>query len=168
MLVPGNGDAFKRLRKEHSCLVDQGECKNKGSRVLQVIFTECFRGVWVPYAPVSPSLCPQEPVIPSFLDLMVEGFLCCRLFKERGWGDGSCPANRIIGARVQLCWLTVSGPGSLCRYKKAEERDPLIAAMQIFLPRIQQQMIQLLPDNSHYSVLLQKQILKIFYALVQV
>lgn len=40
--------------------------------------------------------------------------------------------------------------------------------MQIFLPRIQQQMIQLLPDNSHYSVLLQKQILKIFYALVQV
>ena len=53
-------------------------------------------------------------------------------------------------------------------YKKAEERDPLIAAMQIFLPRIQQQMIQLLPDNSHYSVLLQKQILKIFYALVQV
>ncbi|XP_034259500.1 importin-8 isoform X1 [Pantherophis guttatus] len=52
-------------------------------------------------------------------------------------------------------------------YKKAEEREPLIAAMQIFLPRIQQQMIQLLPDNSHYSVLLQKQILKIFYALVQ-
>ncbi|POI34227.1 hypothetical protein CIB84_002021 [Bambusicola thoracicus] len=52
-------------------------------------------------------------------------------------------------------------------YKKAEERDPLIAAMQIFLPRIQQQMIQLLPDNSYYSVLLQKQILKIFYALVQ-
>lgn len=55
-----------------------------------------------------------------------------------------------------------------CRYKKAEERDPLIAAMQIFLPRIQQQMIHLLPDSSHYSVLLQKQILKIFYALVQV
>ncbi|XP_033019366.1 importin-8 isoform X2 [Lacerta agilis] len=52
-------------------------------------------------------------------------------------------------------------------YKKAEEREPLIAAMQIFLPRIQQQTIQLLPDNSHYSVLLQKQILKIFYALVQ-
>uniref|UniRef100_A0A8D2LD12 Importin 8 n=1 Tax=Varanus komodoensis TaxID=61221 RepID=A0A8D2LD12_VARKO len=55
----------------------------------------------------------------------------------------------------------------LVRYKKAEERDPLIAAMQIFLPRIQQQMIHLHPDNSHYSVLLQKQILKIFYALVQ-
>ncbi|XP_075863643.1 importin-8 isoform X2 [Microcebus murinus] len=52
-------------------------------------------------------------------------------------------------------------------YKKAEEREPLIAAMQIFLPRIQQQILQLLPDSSHYSVLLQKQILKIFYALVQ-
>ncbi|KAJ6660017.1 hypothetical protein lerEdw1_018215 [Lerista edwardsae] len=52
-------------------------------------------------------------------------------------------------------------------YKKAEEREPLIAAMQIFLPRIQQQIIQLLPASSHYSVLLQKQILKIFYALVQ-
>ncbi|PKU35674.1 importin-8 [Limosa lapponica baueri] len=51
--------------------------------------------------------------------------------------------------------------------RKAEEQGPLIAAMQIFLPRIQQQMIQLLPDNSHYSVLLQKQILKIFYAFVQ-
>uniref|UniRef100_A0A8C4PJA2 Importin 8 n=1 Tax=Equus asinus asinus TaxID=83772 RepID=A0A8C4PJA2_EQUAS len=52
-------------------------------------------------------------------------------------------------------------------YKKAEEREPLIAAMQIFLPRIQQQIMQLLPDSSHCSVLLQKQILKIFYALVQ-
>ncbi|XP_056653333.1 importin-8 isoform X3 [Monodelphis domestica] len=52
-------------------------------------------------------------------------------------------------------------------YKKAEEREPLMAAMHVFLPRVQQQMVQLLPDPSHYSVLLQKQILKIFYALVQ-
>ncbi|XP_023593837.1 importin-8 isoform X2 [Trichechus manatus latirostris] len=52
-------------------------------------------------------------------------------------------------------------------YKKVEEREPLIAAMHVFLPRIQQQIIQLLPDSSHYSVLLQKQILKIFYAFVQ-
>ncbi|XP_062051008.1 importin-8 isoform X1 [Lepus europaeus] len=52
-------------------------------------------------------------------------------------------------------------------YKKAEEREPLLAAMHIFLPRIQQQIVQLLPDPCHYSVLLQKQILKIFYALVQ-
>ncbi|XP_055963797.1 importin-8 [Sorex fumeus] len=52
-------------------------------------------------------------------------------------------------------------------YKKAEEREPLLAAMQVFLPRIQRQVLQLLPDPSHHSVLLQKQILKIFYALVQ-
>ncbi|PIO00699.1 hypothetical protein AB205_0038510 [Aquarana catesbeiana] len=52
-------------------------------------------------------------------------------------------------------------------YKKSDERAPLIAAMQIFLPRLQQQIVQLLPDPSHYSVLMQKQILKIFYALIQ-
>nr|XP_004611391.1 unnamed protein product [Sorex araneus] len=52
-------------------------------------------------------------------------------------------------------------------YKKAEEREPLLAAMQVFLPRIQRQVLHLLPDPSHHSVLLQKQILKIFYALVQ-
>lgn len=73
-----------------------------------------------------------------------------------------------IGIKISSVWILDQHFCFLCRYKKAEERDPLIAAMQIFLPRIQQQMIQLLPDNSHYSVLLQKQILKIFYALVQV
>ncbi|KAG7455918.1 hypothetical protein MATL_G00246220 [Megalops atlanticus] len=52
-------------------------------------------------------------------------------------------------------------------YKKAEERDPLLAAMQVFLPRIQQQVTQLLPDATVFSVLIQKQILKIFHALVQ-
>ncbi|XP_014008606.1 importin-8 isoform X2 [Salmo salar] len=52
-------------------------------------------------------------------------------------------------------------------YKKAEERDPLLAAMQIFLPRIQQLITQLLPDSTIFSVLIQKQILKIFHALVQ-
>jgi importin-8 len=58
---------------------------------------------------------------------------------------------------------------SVCvRYKKAEERDPLLAAMQIFLPRIQQLVTQLLPDGTIFSVLIQKQILKIFHALVQV
>ncbi|KAM4881890.1 importin-8 isoform 2-T3 [Thomomys bottae] len=78
------------------------------------------------------------------------------------------------------CYLQLQSSGSwlgslLClyqlvktyEYKKAEEREPLIAAMQIFLPRVQQQITQLLPDPSHYSVLLQKQILKIFYSLVQ-
>lgn len=52
-------------------------------------------------------------------------------------------------------------------FKKAEERDPLLAAMQIFLPRIQQIIIQLLSDATFISVLIQKQILKIFHALVQ-
>ncbi|KAG8546014.1 hypothetical protein GDO81_019900, partial [Engystomops pustulosus] len=77
-------------------------------------------------------------------------------------------------------YLQSSGSGSwlgslLClyqlvktyEYKKADERAPLVAAMQMFLPRLQQMMVQLLPDPSHYSVLMQKQILKIFYALIQ-
>uniref|UniRef100_A0A8C1WVZ2 Importin 8 n=1 Tax=Cyprinus carpio TaxID=7962 RepID=A0A8C1WVZ2_CYPCA len=53
------------------------------------------------------------------------------------------------------------------RFKKAEERDPLLAAMQIFLPRLQQLITQLLSDATFISVLIQKQILKIFHALVQ-
>uniref|UniRef100_A0A8C1ZV44 Importin 8 n=1 Tax=Cyprinus carpio TaxID=7962 RepID=A0A8C1ZV44_CYPCA len=53
-------------------------------------------------------------------------------------------------------------------FKKAEERDPLLAAMQIFLPRLQQLITQLLSDATFISVLIQKQILKIFHALVQV
>ncbi|KAJ8006453.1 hypothetical protein DPEC_G00107420 [Dallia pectoralis] len=52
-------------------------------------------------------------------------------------------------------------------YKKAEERDPLLAAMQIFLPRIQDLITQLVTDSTIFSVLIQKQILKIFHALVQ-
>uniref|UniRef100_A0A3Q4GXI7 Importin 8 n=1 Tax=Neolamprologus brichardi TaxID=32507 RepID=A0A3Q4GXI7_NEOBR len=53
-------------------------------------------------------------------------------------------------------------------YRKADEREPLLAAMQIFLPRIQQLISQLLVDATIFSVLIQKQILKIFHALVQV
>uniref|UniRef100_A0A8C4F2V0 Importin N-terminal domain-containing protein n=1 Tax=Dicentrarchus labrax TaxID=13489 RepID=A0A8C4F2V0_DICLA len=52
-------------------------------------------------------------------------------------------------------------------YRKADEREPLLAAMQIFLPRIQQLISQLLVDSTIFSVLIQKQILKIFHALVQ-
>uniref|UniRef100_A0AAY4B6W3 Importin N-terminal domain-containing protein n=1 Tax=Denticeps clupeoides TaxID=299321 RepID=A0AAY4B6W3_9TELE len=52
-------------------------------------------------------------------------------------------------------------------FKKAEERDPLLAAMQLFLPRLQQLIGQLLPDATIFSVLIQKQILKIFHALIQ-
>lgn len=54
------------------------------------------------------------------------------------------------------------------RYKKAEERGPLNEAMNLLFPMIYQLILRLLPDPSEQSVLLQKQILKIFFALTQV
>lgn len=54
------------------------------------------------------------------------------------------------------------------RYKKPEERGPLDKAMTILLPLMYQRIVQLLPDASEPSILLQKLILKIFHALVQV
>uniref|UniRef100_A0A4W4EBH1 Importin N-terminal domain-containing protein n=1 Tax=Electrophorus electricus TaxID=8005 RepID=A0A4W4EBH1_ELEEL len=67
--------------------------------------------------------------------------------------------NNMVEAIIQC-------PESI-RFRKAEERAPLLAAMQLFLPRIQQLLSQLLPDATVFSVLIQKQILKIFHALVQ-
>ncbi|XP_051996919.1 importin-7-like isoform X1 [Xyrauchen texanus] len=69
------------------------------------------------------------------------------------------------------CWLGIL----LClyqlvknyEYKKPEERQPLVAAMQIFMPMLKDRFIQLLPDPSSDSVLVQKQIFKILYALFQ-
>lgn len=52
-------------------------------------------------------------------------------------------------------------------YKKPEERGALNQAMQVLLPMIHQRCVQLLPDESEASVYIQKQILKIFYALIQ-
>ncbi|MEQ2214928.1 hypothetical protein XENOCAPTIV_024038 [Xenoophorus captivus] len=52
-------------------------------------------------------------------------------------------------------------------YKKPEERQPLVAAMHIFMPMLKDRFIQLLPDHSNDSVLIQKQIFKILYALFQ-
>ncbi|OXU20007.1 hypothetical protein TSAR_005120 [Trichomalopsis sarcophagae] len=52
-------------------------------------------------------------------------------------------------------------------YKKAEDRGPLHEAMNLLLPMIYQLILRLLPDASEQSVLLQKQILKIFFALTQ-
>ncbi|XP_057712393.1 importin-8 [Corythoichthys intestinalis] len=52
-------------------------------------------------------------------------------------------------------------------YRKADEREPLLTAMQIFLPRMQQLIIQLLADATVFSVLIQKQIVKIFHSLIQ-
>uniref|UniRef100_A0A224XHI9 Putative nuclear transport receptor ranbp7/ranbp8 importin beta superfamily n=1 Tax=Panstrongylus lignarius TaxID=156445 RepID=A0A224XHI9_9HEMI len=53
------------------------------------------------------------------------------------------------------------------RYRKAQERVPLNEAMNLLLPMINQLCIRLLPEDSEQSVLLQKQILKIFFALTQ-
>uniref|UniRef100_A0AAV2IQ50 Importin N-terminal domain-containing protein n=1 Tax=Knipowitschia caucasica TaxID=637954 RepID=A0AAV2IQ50_KNICA len=52
-------------------------------------------------------------------------------------------------------------------YRKSEERDPLLAAMSVFLPRVQQLLSELLSDGTIFSVLIQKQVLKVFYSLVQ-
>lgn len=54
------------------------------------------------------------------------------------------------------------------RYKKQEERGPLNEAMQLLFPMMYSLCVRLLPDPSEQSVLLQKQILKIFFALTQV
>uniref|UniRef100_A0A673FXZ3 Importin-7-like n=1 Tax=Sinocyclocheilus rhinocerous TaxID=307959 RepID=A0A673FXZ3_9TELE len=69
------------------------------------------------------------------------------------------------------CWLGIL----LClyqlvknyEYKKPEERQPLVAAMQIFMPMLKDRFVQLLPDQSNDSALVQKQIFKILYALFQ-
>uniref|UniRef100_UPI00398F7D15 importin-8 isoform X3 n=1 Tax=Pristiophorus japonicus TaxID=55135 RepID=UPI00398F7D15 len=90
--------------------------------------------------------------------------------REAPPGEAMLPFNIHENDRQQIRDNIVEGiiqSPDLIRFKRAEERDPLIAAMQIFLPRIQQQILQLLPDATHCSVLIQKQILKIFYALVQ-
>ncbi|XP_050295459.1 importin-7 [Anthonomus grandis grandis] len=52
-------------------------------------------------------------------------------------------------------------------YKKAEERAPLHEAMNLLLPQLYQLEIRLLPDSSEQSVLLQKEGLKIYFALTQ-
>ena len=53
-------------------------------------------------------------------------------------------------------------------YKKADERTPLTEAMNLLLPMLYQLMVNLMTDASEQSVLLQKQILKIYHALTQV
>ncbi|XP_066138762.1 importin-7 isoform X2 [Euwallacea fornicatus] len=52
-------------------------------------------------------------------------------------------------------------------YKKAEDRGPLHEAMNLLLPQLYQLEVNLLPDPSEQSVLLQKEGLKIYYALTQ-
>uniref|UniRef100_A0A182VLJ7 Importin N-terminal domain-containing protein n=1 Tax=Anopheles merus TaxID=30066 RepID=A0A182VLJ7_ANOME len=52
-------------------------------------------------------------------------------------------------------------------YKKSAERGPLTEAMNLLLPQIYTIMMSVINEPSEQSVLLQKQILKIFYALTQ-
>uniref|UniRef100_A0A2M3Z0I5 Putative nuclear transport receptor ranbp7/ranbp8 importin beta superfamily n=1 Tax=Anopheles braziliensis TaxID=58242 RepID=A0A2M3Z0I5_9DIPT len=52
-------------------------------------------------------------------------------------------------------------------YKKSSERGPLTEAMNMLLPQIYNIMTSVINEPSEQSVLLQKQILKIFYALTQ-
>lgn len=53
-------------------------------------------------------------------------------------------------------------------YKSAKEREPLIMSMKVFLPIIQEMIEQLSNGEANEaSILLQKQILKIFFALTQ-
>uniref|UniRef100_A0A8C4ZVN5 Importin N-terminal domain-containing protein n=1 Tax=Gadus morhua TaxID=8049 RepID=A0A8C4ZVN5_GADMO len=68
--------------------------------------------------------------------------------------------------REHIVEAVIQSPESI-RYKKPEERGPLLVAMQLFLPRVQALLSQLLPDVTAASVLIQKQILKIFHSLVQ-
>uniref|UniRef100_U5EWH1 Putative nuclear transport receptor ranbp7/ranbp8 importin beta superfamily n=1 Tax=Corethrella appendiculata TaxID=1370023 RepID=U5EWH1_9DIPT len=52
-------------------------------------------------------------------------------------------------------------------YKKSAERAPLTEAMNLLLPMMYNLMMNVINDPSEQSVLLQKQILKIYYALTQ-
>jgi len=52
-------------------------------------------------------------------------------------------------------------------YKKAEERGPLREAMNMLLPQLYGIITQLMTDDTQHSVSVQKQILKIYFALTQ-
>jgi len=54
------------------------------------------------------------------------------------------------------------------RYKKADERQSLDGPMSRLLPCLHHIAVQLFPDPSDLSVLVQKQILKVFFSLIQV
>lgn len=52
-------------------------------------------------------------------------------------------------------------------YKTGDDRAPLGQVMKVLLPILRQRMVDLMPDESNDSLLIQKLILKIFYAFVQ-
>lgn len=71
-------------------------------------------------------------------------------------------ASNWLGALTALYQLVKN-----FEYKNNEDRAPLMDSLRHLLPQIYQCCVNLLPDQSDHSVLLQKQILKIFHALVQ-
>ena len=54
------------------------------------------------------------------------------------------------------------------RFKKPEERQVLHSIMQVLLPQLYARFTSLMEDVSQPSVAIQKEILKIFFALIQV
>lgn len=52
-------------------------------------------------------------------------------------------------------------------YKKGNDRQPLFSAMAVLLPMLYERLVHLQRDQTDHNMLLQKQILKIFYALTQ-
>lgn len=79
-----------------------------------------------------------------------------------GFYLGSADASTWSGALLALYQLVKN-----YEYSKAEERVHLIGAMQLLLPIVHRLVITLFPDPSDQSLLLQKQIMKIFFALIQ-
>ena len=54
------------------------------------------------------------------------------------------------------------------RFKKPDERQVLHRIMQVLLPQLYSRFTMVIEDGSQPSVEIQKQILKIFFALIQV
>nr|CAD7199735.1 unnamed protein product [Timema douglasi] len=86
----------------------------------------------------------------------------------------NCATEAGLLTRKKLCRFVPHRHCGKCRviiqiriYKKPEERGPLNEAMNLLFPMIYQLCVRLLPDQSEQSVLLQKQLLKIFFALTQ-
>jgi len=98
-------------------------------------------------------LMPLPPTVSCFSKIQI-GFTFLVPAHLRSPGRG--PLN---GCLLFVC---------LHRYKKSEERSSLNDAMVHLLPVIHEICTQLLADLSELSVTIQKQILKIFFALVQV
>lgn len=58
--------------------------------------------------------------------------------------------------------------GRFSRYRTAKDRVPLLEAMKLLLPILQDVTLKVLPDGENEAALrVQKQCLKIFYALIQ-